>query len=60
MISILSPRRNNRHGEEEHQLLSLIPVENDLALPICEDEFNLEDLIRAIPHLGMEVYVEED
>jgi hypothetical protein len=49
-----------RRGDEEHHLLSLIPEENSLATPRSEDEINLEDLIRAIPLLGMEVYCEDD
>jgi hypothetical protein len=41
-------------------LLSLVPDDNELTTPRSEDEINLEDLIRAIPLLGIEAYCEDD
>lgn len=53
-------KRCIRRGDEEHHLLGLIPEENALTAPKSDDEISLEDLIRAIPLLGTEVYCEED
>lgn len=60
MNSGFQPSGILQRGDEEHLLLSLVPEENSLTTPRSEDEINLEDLIRAIPLLGMEAYCEDD
>jgi hypothetical protein len=60
MIPVFHRHHASRRAEEEERLLRLVPEENRLDGPRSEDEISLEDLIRAIPLLGMEVHVEDD
>ncbi len=46
-------------GQHERHLLDLLPV-GDSAHHRTEDRLCVEDIVRAIPYLGMEVYAEDE
>ncbi|MBN2492909.1 MAG: hypothetical protein JXQ29_18815 [Planctomycetes bacterium] len=60
MVALLQRFRPSRPGEEESRLLGLVPEDNALDRPRSTNEIRLEDLIRAIGLMGMEVHVDED
>lgn len=46
-------------GQHERHLLDLLPA-GDPARDATEDRLCVEDIVRAIPYLGMEVYAEDE